>query len=81
VVAMCWEGPGAVAIGRSMLGPTNPGSAPPGTIRGDFAVRAGRNVIHGSDSAASGERELALWFAEDELVDWQPCSQLWVTDQ
>ena len=77
---MCWEGPNAVAIGRAMLGPTNPGAAPPGTIRGDFALRPGRNVVHGSDSAASGVRETELWFGEDELVDWQPCRQDWVAD-
>jgi len=80
VVAMCWQGPDAVAIGRAMLGPTNPSAAPPGTIRGDFALRPGRNVVHGSDSPASGIRETDLWFADAELVDWDACRQAWVTD-
>ena len=81
VVAMCWEGPDAVAIGRAMLGPTNPSAAAPGTIRGDFGLRPGRNVVHGSDSPANGARETDLWFGEGDLVDWDACRQSWVVDE
>jgi len=80
VVAMAWEGHNVVATGRQMLGATNPENSAPGTIRGDFGVRPGRNIIHGSDSHENGEREIALWFAENELVEWSPCQQCWVYD-
>jgi len=63
VVMMAVEGPeGTVAALRTMMGPTNPLDAPPGTIRGDFALAVGENVIHGSDSPDSGVRELKLHF-------------------
>jgi nucleoside-diphosphate kinase len=63
VVMMAVEGPeGAVAALRTMMGPTNPLDAPPGTIRGDYATAVGENVIHGSDSPESGLRELKLHF-------------------
>ena len=65
VVMMAVEGPeGTVAALRTMMGPTNPLDAPPGTIRGDFALAVGENVIHGSDSPESGVRELKLHFPE-----------------
>ena len=62
VVAMEWSGPGAVAIVRTLMGPTNPAEAPPGTIRGDFGTVITENIVHGSDSTTSAERELALFF-------------------
>ena len=80
VVAMAWEGHEAVAIGRQMLGATNPARAGPGTIRGDFGLRPGRNIIHGSDSVENGEREVALWFSSEELVEWEPAQTAWVFD-
>lgn len=65
VVMLAVEGPeGSVAALRTMMGPTNPIDAPPGTIRGDFALEVGQNVIHGSDSPESGVRELKLHFPE-----------------
>ena len=66
VVKMEVEGLGAIAALRTMMGPTNPLDAPPGTIRGDFALDVGRNVIHGSDGPESAERELALHFGAVE---------------
>ena len=66
VVKMEVEGLGAIAALRTMMGPTNPLDAPPGTIRGDFALDLGRNVIHGSDGPESAERELALHFGAVE---------------
>jgi len=70
VVCMVWEGPGVVKSGRKLIGATNPLESEPGTIRGDLAIEVGRNVIHGSDSVENGEKEVALWFKEEELVDW-----------
>jgi nucleoside-diphosphate kinase len=62
VVAMEWSGESAVAAARTMMGPTNPATAPSGTIRGDFGLLITENIIHGSDSPESAERELAIWF-------------------
>jgi nucleoside-diphosphate kinase len=68
VVAMVWEGREAVKVGRAMMGPTDPVDAAPGTIRGDFALSKEENVVHGSDSPASAEREIGLFFDAAELV-------------
>lgn len=68
VVMACVEGPGAIMVLRTMMGATDPKDAAPGTIRGDFALEVGENCVHGSDGAASAERELALHFAPAELV-------------
>ena len=62
VVAMEWSGEAAITVARTLMGPTNPVEAPPGTIRGDFGLVITNNVVHGSDSAASAERELGLFF-------------------
>jgi nucleoside-diphosphate kinase len=67
VVAMVLEGLGAVAAVRAMMGATNPLDSPPGTIRGDYALDLGRNVVHGSDSPTSAAREIAIFFADSEL--------------
>jgi nucleoside-diphosphate kinase len=66
VVMMAVEGPGAISALRTMMGPTDPQGAPPGTIRGDFALEVGQNVIHGSDGPESAARELALHFGAVE---------------
>lgn len=63
VVAMEWAGPDAVTIARTLMGPTNPVEAPPGTIRGDFGTVISENIVHGSDSPESAERELGLFFS------------------
>jgi nucleoside-diphosphate kinase len=63
VVAMEWSGPSAVSIARTLMGPTNPAEAPPGTIRGDFGTILTENIVHGSDSVDSAEREIQLFFA------------------
>ncbi len=68
VVAMVIEGLGAVAAVRSMMGATNPLDSAPGTIRGDFALDLGQNVVHGSDSQASAARETAIFFTDAELT-------------
>ena len=64
-----------------MLGATNPKDSDPGTIRGDFCVDVGRNVIHGSDSLESAEKEIALWFQPEELSCWRPMQVEWVYEE
>jgi nucleoside-diphosphate kinase len=64
-----------------MMGPTNPASAPPGTIRGDLAVDLGMNVVHGSDSPERAAEEVALFFAPSELVDWEQTCSRWVVEE
>jgi nucleoside-diphosphate kinase len=67
-LALVLEGEGAIAVVRTTMGATNPANAAPGTIRGDLALSMPDNLVHGSDSPESAEREVALWFAADELV-------------
>ena len=67
-LAMVVEGEGAIATMRKTIGATNPAEAEPGSIRGDLALAMPNNLVHGSDSPESAEREIALWFAADELV-------------
>ena len=67
-LALVVEGESAIAVVRTTMGGTNPAEAAPGTIRGDLALAMPDNLVHGSDSAESAEREIALWFAADELV-------------
>lgn len=62
VVAMEWSGESAISVARTLMGPTNPVDAPPGTIRGDHAVIVTTNIVHGSDGPESAARELALFF-------------------
>merc|ERR1711874_112846 len=78
VVAMVWEGLNAVKTGRVLLGETNPADSKPGTIRGDLCIQVGRNICHGSDAVESAQKEIALWFKEDELVNWEPAALSWI---
>ncbi|MGE4273887.1 MAG: nucleoside-diphosphate kinase [Desulfitobacterium sp.] len=80
VVAMVWEGKNVVAIARELMGATNPASANPGSIRGSFGMDISRNVIHGSDSVASAEREIALYFKQEELCDYRKVGEEWLND-
>lgn len=68
VVAMVLQGDDVVKVVRTMMGTTNPVDCPPGTIRGDFAMHISRNIIHGSDSKLSAEREIAIYFTDQEIV-------------
>jgi nucleoside-diphosphate kinase len=81
VVVGVVEGPGAIAAVRTMMGPTNPAGAAPGTIRGDFAVTVSYNIIHGSDGPESAQREIALFFQDGELLDYSRVTDQWVVDQ
>ena len=81
VVAMVWEGREAVAVVRNLLGPTDGAKAAPGTIRGDLANDIGFNLVHGSDSPESARQEIALWFRQDELLDWENHREAWLYDR
>ncbi|GCD82088.1 nucleoside diphosphate kinase [Parageobacillus thermoglucosidasius] len=78
VFAMVWEGENVIATARQMMGKTNPQEAAPGTIRGDYGLTVGKNVIHGSDSPESAEREIRLFFKEEELVDYSKLMNQWI---
>ena len=78
IVAMCWEGPNAVAAARATIGATKPTEAGAGTIRGDFGMEIGRNLVHGSDSPENGIKETNIFFTADELVDWSRDVDRWI---
>ena len=77
VVAMVWQGDDCVALVRKIVGATKPSEAVPGTIRGDFCAHTNHNIIHASDSDAGAEREIRLFFADEELIDWNDENALW----
>lgn len=78
VFAMVWQGDEAVAAARQLIGKTNGLEAAPGTIRGDFAIHTNYNLIHGSDSHESAEREIGIFFRESELVSYEKNIQPWI---
>lgn len=78
VVAMVLEGKDAVSTVRDMMGATNPLKAAPGTIRGTYGMDIGRNVVHGSDSVESAAREINLFFAPGEIVEYQRVVDSWI---
>lgn len=78
VFAMVWEGENVISTARLMMGATNPKESAPGTIRGDFAVTVGKNIIHGSDAPESAEREIGLFFKQEELVTYSKDANKWV---
>ncbi len=78
VVAMVWEGRDAIAAVRKTMGVTRPAEADPGTIRGDFALEVGRNIVHGSANAEDAVREVGLFFSDSELVDWVRDTDRWI---
>lgn len=80
VVAMVWEGEGVIAAARKIIGATNPLNAEPGTIRGDFGISVGRNLIHGSDGPDTAKEEVSLWFSDAELANWTPAITPWVVE-
>lgn len=80
VFVMAWRGVDSVTVCRALIGATNGRKAAPGTIRGDFGMSGGYNMIHGSDSIESAQRELKLWFADGELLDYTPTREQWAYD-
>jgi nucleoside-diphosphate kinase len=77
VIAVVLEGEEAIAVVRRLTGPTNLTEAPAGTIRGDYAARTRLNIVHASDSPASAEREIALFFRPGEFCPWEDGNQDW----
>lgn len=78
VILMVIEGPRAIEAVRSTMGATNPLQAAPGTIRADFALEIERNLIHGSDGPETASTEIALFFREEELVDYTRAVDGWI---
>lgn len=78
VIAMVWEGEQAVEVVRKIMGKTNPIEALPGTIRGDFGLFTGNNLIHGSDSLESAKREISLFFSAGEIIKYNKDTDKWV---
>ncbi len=78
IIAMAIEGENAVEVVRGLIGVTNPQNAAPGTIRGNFGMNLTKNLVHGSDSLASANRELSLFFTEDELYDYSLTMSTWM---
>jgi nucleoside-diphosphate kinase len=81
VVVIAFEGTHAVAAARGTIGATKPHESAPGSIRGDFALEIGRNLVHGSDSVENGEKEVALWFAANELSSWTRNTDPWIFEK
>ncbi|MGI6621483.1 MAG: nucleoside-diphosphate kinase [Bacillota bacterium] len=81
VVAMVWEGPSAVSVVRNTMGATNPAQAQPGTIRGDLGTDISNNLVHGSDSVESAEKEINLFFNEAEIFSWKRPHESFITGE
>tara|TARA_B100001123_G_scaffold260330_1_gene290090 strand:- start:3841 stop:4296 length:456 start_codon:yes stop_codon:yes gene_type:complete len=80
IMAMVIEGVNAVEVMRTTMGSTNPIEAAPGTIRGDYGLSIGLNLIHGSDSVDSAKREIALFFSKSEIIDYSRDVDKWITE-
>ena len=80
VVALVLEGNNAISVTRKTMGSTNPADSPPGTIRGDFAIDLGRNIIHGSANETDAKREVDLFFDENELCQYSRSNDEWITE-
>jgi len=78
VVAMVWEGSRAIEVIRSTMGKTAPVDSAPGTIRGDFALEVGRNIVHGSANAEDAVREVDIFFTDNELIEWTRSTDPWI---
>lgn len=78
VIPLVLEGQNVVKTGRKMLGVTDPAESAPGTIRGDFCIQFGKTVMHGANTVEAANREIALWFKEEELVNWKQVSSTWL---
>ncbi len=75
---MVWQGENVIATARTMMGKTNPQEAAPGTIRGDFGISMGKNIIHGSDSPDSAKREIGLFLEEGNLNEYSKVTNEWI---
>jgi nucleoside-diphosphate kinase len=80
VVAMVWEAENAVSLVRQTMGATDPVNSAPGTIRGDFGVNIGRNIVHGSEGLESAKREISLFFRPEEILSYNRSADPWITE-
>jgi nucleoside-diphosphate kinase len=80
VVAMVVQGPHAIEAARATMGATNPVQATPGTVRADYGLEIGRNLVHGSDGPETAAAEIALWFDEDEILTYQRDVDRWILE-
>lgn len=80
VMAIVFEGTGAIALVRKTIGKTDPAEAEPGTIRGDLGIEKGRNLVHASDGPESAEREIGLWFTANEIIAWPRDVDRWILE-
>lgn len=80
IVAMVWEGGRAIDVVRRTMGSTNPVDADPGTVRADYAVEIGRNLVHGSDGPETASYEIPLWFSPAELASWPRDLDKWIVE-
>ncbi|KAJ3101886.1 nucleoside diphosphate kinase [Phlyctochytrium planicorne] len=78
IIAMVWEGKDAIRQGRRIVGATNPLESAPGTIRGDYCISIGRNIIHASDGFETATQEIGLWFKKEEIVKWSYANEEWI---
>ena len=78
VVVIALEGTNAIVAARNTIGATNPSEAGAGTIRGDYGMEIGRNLVHGSDSIENGQIEVANFFSDDELISWSRDTDQWI---
>ncbi len=81
VVVMVLEGSNAIAAARGAVGATKPHEAAPGSIRGDFGLEVGRNLVHASDSVENGQAEIDLWFTANEQVSWMRNNEPWIFEK
>jgi nucleoside-diphosphate kinase len=80
VVAMVVEGPKAIEVTRNTMGATNPVNAAPGTIRADYALEIGRNLVHGSDGPETADAEIALWFDKSDILSYERDVDRWILE-
>ncbi len=78
IVAMVLEGDNAIAVVRRMMGKTNGQEAEPGTIRGDYSMSIQNNLVHGSDSEESAEREIGIFFSDEEILEYRLVDEIWI---
>uniref|UniRef100_G3MQ27 Nucleoside diphosphate kinase n=1 Tax=Amblyomma maculatum TaxID=34609 RepID=G3MQ27_AMBMU len=81
IVIMVWEGKDIVKRARDIIGATDPLNSSPGTIRGDYGIATGRNIVHGSDSLESSKREIKLWFCDAEVISWDQQLDDWLNKE
>lgn len=80
IIAMVWEGKNVVSLAREMMGATNPANAAVGSIRGSYAIDISRNIIHGSDSVESAQREIALYFKPEDILVYDKVGEIWLSE-